>query len=171
MRVPLQLKGCTRTPSLFSPTTPSGASVLSAFSRTQHSTSTSGSNRRVPPPWGSSSPAPLGHPLLPPLAVRPFSLMRRFLTPRCAACGSTLLWIRSPFFWSYDFLPVLVYARDVHVQGRTDVLSRPRLLVSSSIALHMSSLLPVCSAEPFSTGAARRVFLAATAYDFKSTAA
>ena len=28
---PLQLKGCTRTSSLFSPTTPSGASVLSAF--------------------------------------------------------------------------------------------------------------------------------------------
>ena len=28
---PLQLKGCTRTSSLFSPTTPSGASVLSAY--------------------------------------------------------------------------------------------------------------------------------------------
>ena len=37
--------------------------------RTQHSTSTSGSNRRVPPPRGSSSPVHLGHPLLPPLAV------------------------------------------------------------------------------------------------------
>ena len=30
-RVPLQLKGCTRTSTLFSPTTPSGASVLCAF--------------------------------------------------------------------------------------------------------------------------------------------
>ena len=46
----------------------------------------------------------------------------------------------SPFFWSYDFIPELVYARDVQVRGRTDVLSRPRLQVSSSIALHMSSL-------------------------------
>ena len=32
LRVPLQLKGCTRTSSLFSPTTPSGASVLCACS-------------------------------------------------------------------------------------------------------------------------------------------
>ena len=31
LRVPLQLKSCTRTSTLFSPTTPSGASVLSAF--------------------------------------------------------------------------------------------------------------------------------------------
>ena len=52
------------------------------------SASTSGSNWRVPPPRGSSSPAPLGHPLLPPLAVRPFFATRRILTPRCAACGS-----------------------------------------------------------------------------------
>ena len=69
LRVPLQLKGCTGTSTLFSPTTPSGASVLGAFLRTRHSTSTSGSNRRVPPPRGSSSPVHLGHPLLPPLAV------------------------------------------------------------------------------------------------------
>ena len=59
--------------------------------RTQHSTSTSGSNRRVPPPRGSSSPAHLGPHILPALALRPFSLTRRFLTPRCAACGSTFL--------------------------------------------------------------------------------
>ena len=86
---PLQLKGCTRTSCLFSPTTPSGASVLSAFlSHTQHSTSTLGSNWRVPPPRGSSSPAHLGPPLLPPLALRPFSFTRRFLMPRSAACGS-----------------------------------------------------------------------------------
>ena len=78
LRVPLQLKGCTRTSSLVSPTTPSGASVLSAFLRTQHSTSTSGSNRRVPPPRGSSSPVHLGHPLLPPLAVWPIFLYEVF---------------------------------------------------------------------------------------------
>ena len=66
-----------------------GVSALCVLPRTQHSTSTSGSNRRVPPPRGSSSPAPLGHPLLPALALRLFSLTRRILTPRCAACGST----------------------------------------------------------------------------------
>ena len=55
---------------------------------TQHSTSTSGSNRRIPPPRGSSSQASLGHPLLLPLAVRPLFSLRRILTPRCAACGS-----------------------------------------------------------------------------------
>ena len=65
---------------------------------------------------------------------------------------------------------MLIYARDVRQGGRTDVLSRPRLQVSFSIALHISSLLPGCSAEPLSTGAAGRVFPAATAYNFKSTA-
>ena len=51
----------------------------------------SGSNGRVPPPRGSSSPAPLGHPFLPPpLAVPLFSSARRLLMPRGAACGSAL---------------------------------------------------------------------------------
>ena len=81
------------------------------------------------------------------------------------------LWIRSPFFWSYVFFPEFVYARGVPARGRSDVFSRPRLPVSSSIVFHTSSLLLACSAEPFPTGAARRVFLAATAYDFESTAA
>ena len=57
--------------------------------RTQLSTSTSGSNRRVPPPRGSSSPVHLGHPLLPPLAVWLFSFTRLSLMPRGAARGST----------------------------------------------------------------------------------
>ena len=57
--------------------------------RNQHSTSTSRSIWRVPPPRGSSSPARLGPPLLPPLAVWPFFFTRRFLMPRSAACGST----------------------------------------------------------------------------------
>ena len=65
-----------------------GVSAVRAL-RAQHSTSTSGSNRRVPPPRGSSSPVHLGHPLLPALAVGLFSCTRRFLTPRSAACGST----------------------------------------------------------------------------------
>ena len=97
--------------------------------------------------------APLGHPFFLPLAVLPLFSMRRILTPRCAACGSMLLWIRIPFFWSYVLVPVLVYAREVPAQGRTDVLSRPRLPVSSSIAFDISSLLPCCSVESFCTRA------------------
>ena len=80
------------------------------------------------------------------------------------------LWVRSPFFGSYVIFPEIAYARGLPVRGRTDVLSRPRLPVSSRLALHMSALLPVCSAEPLSFGAAGRVFPAATEYDFKSTA-
>ena len=67
------------------------------------------------------------------------------------------LWIRFPFFWSYVFFPEFVYACAVPVRGRSDVFSRPRLPTSSRIALHISSLLLACSAEPFSTGAAGRV--------------
>ena len=157
LRVPLQLKGCTRTSSMFSPTTPSGASVLVLVLSTQHSTSTSGSNRRVPPPRGSSSPVHLGHPLLPALAVWGFSCTRRLLMPRCAACGSTLLWVRSPFFDFYVILLESAYALVLPVRERTDVLSRPRLPVASRIAFGISSFLSGCSAESFCTRAAGRV--------------
>ena len=54
------------------------------------SASTTGSNRCVPPPRGSSSPAHLGLSLLPPLAVRLFFFSRRLLMPRGAACGFAL---------------------------------------------------------------------------------
>ena len=61
---------------------------------TQHSTSRFGAQQacsaaaRV-----TSSPVHLGQPLLPALAVWVSSCTRRLLTPRCAACGSTLQWV------------------------------------------------------------------------------
>ena len=67
------------------------------------------------------------------------------------------MWVGSPFLGSYVFFPELVYARELPVRGRTDVLSRPRLPVSSRIAFGISSLLPGCSAESFCTRAAGRV--------------
>ena len=112
---------------------------------TQHSTSTSGSNRRVPPPRGSSSPAPLGHPLLPPLAVWRGVSSCRGAPP----AEPRLLWVRSPFFWSYVFFLESSMRVQVPVRGRSDVFSRPRLPTSPRIALHISSLLLACSAEPF----------------------
>ena len=118
----------------------------------------------------TSSPVHLGQPLLPALAVWVSSCTRRLLTPRCAACGSTLRWVCFPFEVFYDILLVLVYARDVHVPGRTDVFSRPRQRGASCIALRMSSLLPVSSAVSSSSGAAGRVFPAATEYNFQSSA-
>ena len=171
LRVPLQLKGCTRTSTLFSPTTPSGASVLCAFSSrsalhfdfgVEQACSAAARVLLASPSRASPSSASSCTAFI-------FS-MRRILTPRCAACGSTLLWIRFPFFWSYVFVPVLVQAREVPVQGRTDVLSRPRLPVSSSIVFDISSLLPGSSAESFCTRAAGRVFPVATAYNFQFTA-
>ena len=126
--------------------------------RTQHSTSTSGSNRRVPPPRGlrlaspsraspsscSSPSAFLSYEAFPHAEVRRLRIH--------VSCGSAL-----PSSGS-TASSLLVYARDVRPGGRTDVLSRSRLPVSSSIALHMSSPLPGCSAEPLSTGASGRVF-------------
>ena len=110
--------------------------------RTQHSTSTSGSNRRVPPPRGSSSPAHLGPP--PSSCSSPFglSLLRGVSSRRGAPPEDPRFpWIRSPFFWSYVFVTVLVYARDVRPGGRPDVFSRPRLRTTSSLLLHSSILL------------------------------
>ena len=74
------------------------------------------------------------------------------------------LWIRSPFFWSYVFFPEFVYAREVPARERSDVFSRPRLPVSSSIVFHTSSLLFSCSTESFTIGATGRVFPAAIVY-------
>ena len=53
--------------------------------------------------------------------------------------------------------------------GRTDVLSRPRLPVSSGIAFCISSLLTACSAESICARAAGRVFPVATEYNFQSS--
>ena len=169
---PLQLKGCTRTSCLFSPTTPSGASVLSALlfalsTPLRLRGRTGVFRRREGPPRLPISGLPF-------FRLFPFGLSPLRGVSSCRGAPPAdprFLWIRSPFFWSYVFFPAFVYAREVPVRGRTDVLSRPRMPVSSRIALHISSLLLVRSAEPFSTRAARRVFLAATADDFKSTPA
>ena len=169
LRVPLQLKGCTRTSSLFSPTTPfGGVSALCLllalhFDRGVESACSAAARVLLASP-SRTSPSSCS-------SCLGLSCTRRLLTPRCAACGSTFPVVRSPFFGLYVILLVVAYLPEVRVRGRTDVFSRSRLLVSSRIALRMSSLLLACSAKPFSTGAARRVFLAATAYNFKSTAA
>ena len=55
---PLRCSGRTRTPSLSSPTTLSGASVLQVQFALWHSTSASGPSRRVPPPRGSPPRCP-----------------------------------------------------------------------------------------------------------------
>ena len=108
---PLQLKGCTRTSSLSTSTTPPGASLC---------TVRTGSNRRVPPPRGSL------------LAARPWAIpsgssscslvlpTRRHLMPRSAACGPVFGWVRSPFFVGYFFLVQFAYVRGVRLPGQTD---------------------------------------------------
>ena len=137
-----------------------------------HSTSASGPNRRVPPPRGSSSQAPLGHPLLPALALLASSLLRGVSSRRGAPpADPRFLWVRSPFFGFYVILLEIARARVLPVRGRTDVFSRPRRQVSSGIAFGISSLLTRCSAKFFPIGAAGRVFPVATEYNFESTAA
>ena len=127
---PLQLKGCTRTSCLFSPTTPSGASVLSAlFSHSalhfdfgvEQACSAAARVLLASPSRASLSSASSRSAFLPYEAF-PHAEERRLADPR-------FLWIRSPFFWSYVFFPEFVYAREVPARERTDVLSRPRMPV------------------------------------------
>ena len=139
--------------------------------RAQHSTSTSGSNRRVPPPRGSSSQAHLGPPLLLPLAVWLSFLYEAFphaegRRPRIHIfCGSALpssgptsSFLKSPMRVDYLYgggrmcFPV----RDCRCHQD-----------SHCICQHSCPFVPrsLCL-----LGAAGRVFPAATEYDFKSTA-
>ena len=117
LRVPLQLKGCTRTSSLFSPTTPSGASVLCACSL--HSALhfdlgvelACSAAARVPPRRPS-----LGIPFWLRLAVLVFLMYEAYTSCRgCAASGPTLAWVRSPFFIGYSTscVSVRLFARSM----------------------------------------------------------
>ena len=156
---------------MFSPTTPSGASRLRASPCSGLPLRPRGRTgvfrRREGPPrlllWASPSSASS---CLAFLLYEAFPHAEERRLRIHAFCGSAL-----PFFWSYVFFPEFVYARAVPVRGRSDVLSRPRLTTSSRIALHISSLMLACSAEPFSTGAAGRVFPVAIEYIIQSTAA
>ena len=86
---------------------------------TQHSTSTSGSNRRVPPPRGSSSQVHLGHPLPPALAVW-VSLVRGVSSHRGAPpADPRFLWSALPSSASTSsFLWFPICARYVYRGGR-----------------------------------------------------
>ena len=124
--------------------------------------------RREGPPRKSR----LGHPLLPASSCLAFLTVRGASSRRGPPpADPRFLWVRSPFFSLYVILLVAAYLREVSVRGQTDVFSRLRRLVSSRIVLNTTSFLPGCSAEPLSAWAAGRVFLAATAYIFESTAA
>ena len=154
---PLQLKGCTRIPSLCSTTTPLEASGPRARFVLVPSTSTSGSNRRVPPPRGFLLAA---HPRAFPSGSTCRSLVppvRRQLMPRFAACGPVFGWVRSPFFVGYFFLVQPAYLRGVRPSGADGcafpsaidfVFVHRFLYVSFSVYVYAGS---------FSTGAAGRV--------------
>ena len=106
------------------------------------STSTSGSNRRVPPPRGS----PRRSPLLDISFVRlyPFGFIpptRRFFMPRGAACGSTLSVGPLSLLRIPRFLSCVRLCACSTSSARSDVFSRPRSRASSRIASDISSLL------------------------------
>ena len=132
---PLQLKGCTRIPSLRTTTTPSGASkprALSCSGLPLRPRGRTGVFRRREGP--SSLPVP-GHPLLARLAVLWF-LIRGDTSCRGSPPADPLFgWVRSPFFIGYFFFVQLVYPRGAWVLGQTDVLSRLRSSSSLAIAV------------------------------------
>ena len=83
---PLQLKGCTRTSTLFSPTTPSGASVLSAF----FLHSALHFDFGVEQACSAAARVLLASPSRASPSSASSCLAGRFLMPRCAASGTTL---------------------------------------------------------------------------------
>ena len=165
LRVPLQLKGCTGSPTLSSSTTPSGASVLQVHSALQHSTSASGPFRRVPPPRGfpprcpsrafpSSSGSSLSFCLyeaLPHSEVRRrWTLVQERSTLPSLLC--TWTFFRSPMR-VMEWLP-----------GQTDVFPVCGSTSTLAIALCISSLLWMSSAGMQSSGAVERV--SPTAFEY-----
>ena len=113
------------------------ASITFVFGLT---TSTSGSNTRVPPPRGSL------------LAARPWAtpsgssgcspLTWRHLMPRFAACGPAFGWVRSPFFIVYFFLLLFAYPRGGFLPGRPDVFpGRGQVLLHNLFWICPSCLL------------------------------
>ena len=100
---PLRRSGRTRTPSLCSTTTPSGASVPQGhllFGAPLRLRGRLGVFRRRE---GHLLAAHLGPSLRPRLVLRLSSFTRRFLIPRFAACGPSSGVVHSPFFFGYVF--------------------------------------------------------------------
>ena len=118
----LRRSGRTRTPSLSSPTTPSGASVLQVHFALWHSTSASGAEQACSAAARVASSLPIsGVSLRRQLVLRLAYFTRRSPTPKFAACGPSSDVVRSPFFTAYLFLAALPYSRWVLLLGQTDV--------------------------------------------------
>ena len=115
---PLQLKGCTRTPSLCSSTTPSGASerrrCLCLCSPLRPRGQSGVFRRREGPaslPFSRGSPSPCSS---------PFSTVRGFFSSR-GLPPTDPGGIRPPFVLMYVIFVELTYVRGVHQPGRSDV--------------------------------------------------
>ena len=136
-----------------------GPQALSVF---VPSTSTSGSNRRVPPPRGGYLLAarPRALPSAFPCCSVPFmheAYPRAEVRPR----GSFLSRVRFLFFAFCVLLVPVDCPRWVLLTGHSDVSSRLRRKSSLAIASRTSSLLPISSAGLPGSGAAGCVFPAA----------
>ena len=144
---PLQLEGCTGTPTLSSTTTPSGASVLQVRFALWHSTSASGPNRRVPPPRGSPPRCPSRAFPSSSVSSSLLSLYEAFLIPRFVASWPSSGVVHSPFFFGYVFFFAVLYARQVPLPVQTDVFpvcGRLHLLPSCSVSPHSCVCVPRC---------------------------
>ena len=118
---PLKLKGCTRTPSLCSTTTPSGASErrhCQCFCSPLRPRGRAGVFRRREGPASQSLPGtpPSLFSRLPAGYVRGVSTSGGF-----AAADPSLVWVRFPYVSAYVFTFAGVCSRWVRVPGRPDV--------------------------------------------------
>ena len=154
---PLQLKGCTRSSTLFFSTTPSGASVLQVHSALWHSTSASGLNRRGPPPRGLPPRCPsrafpsssVSSSTLSLYEAFPHSEVRRLWALFQSGPLSLLSWVRGLSCGSLCATGIS--------SGADGCFSRLRLTSPSAIAFSIPSLLWMCSAVSQCTGAVGRV--------------
>ena len=134
---PLRPKDRTRTPSLSSTTTPSGASRATSIGFScAPPLRLRGRNRRVPPPRGSSSPAPLGRPFV---RLWPFDFLPYEVFPQAEGRRLRIrFWVRFPFFFVYFFVVDLGYLRGYVFRGRR--MCRPvcvRLRLCPSVFLYV----------------------------------
>ena len=81
------------------------------------------------------------------VVLRPSSFTRRFLIPRCAACGPSSRVVHSPFVIVYFFFLAVLHPRDVFLPGQTDVFpvcGCLRLLTSHWVFHRSCGCVPRC---------------------------
>ena len=154
---PLRVKGRTRTPSLRSTTTPSGASVLQVHFALWHSTSASGPSRRIPPPRGSPPRCPSRAFPSTTASSSPSFFYEAFPHSE-VRCLWTIIWCGPLSLLQCVLVPCVAPLYAVGTSSGADGrASRLRSSSPMAIVFGMPSFLCTCSTESLRTVAVGRV--------------